>query len=447
MSAITTRSGDNFDYSTAALLLDVNGELIQRTTLTADSADFISVTATDLATGFLNSSAAQYNGSSFTVTVQNTSSSFTITQSIGFTEGTITPGTGYSTASGLSTTGGTGTGMLVDIVDTAGAITSVTIVDVGSGYVATDSITVVQGGGSGGSFILNATGISMTPTTTYVIAPLGSATFTFIKDTDTTFKLMVKDSGTLYAPVGPVTANAVMVFDGTTGNLVSETGVLIDGSDNITGVTSMTLDSVILAGSTSGFITLDAPAVVTDYAITFPAAVGTNGQVLTTDASGNTTWETPSTGLNSSFSAYGPNAVGSISATNNTYTVVLIDTTTVIDGGNFSLTSGVLTITNAGDYLVSYTVQFQTLDQSGGKDSSMAGHLALNGTGNTILGSITECYINEFNGDLIRPSVSKTMIITFAASDTVALEATRTTGTTTATTSVDKCTLTLRRLS
>jgi hypothetical protein len=53
----------------------------------------------------------------------------------------------------LSTTGGSGTGITVNIVDDgAGGIASVTISSSGSGYAIGNTITVVQSGGAGGTF-------------------------------------------------------------------------------------------------------------------------------------------------------------------------------------------------------------------------------------------------------------------------------------------------------
>ena len=71
----------------------------------------------------------------------------------------------------------------------------------------------------------------------------------------------------------------------------------------------VSINTVIINGTTSGKLTLDVPATVTDYAITFPPAVGLNNQVLATDASGNLSWVPPN-------SATG-DVVGPASATDN----------------------------------------------------------------------------------------------------------------------------------
>jgi len=69
------------------------------------------------------------------------------------TTNNIVAGTGYSTANGLATTGGSGTGLTVNITDDGlGGIATVTIANQGAGYTASNTITVVQSGASGGTF-------------------------------------------------------------------------------------------------------------------------------------------------------------------------------------------------------------------------------------------------------------------------------------------------------
>lgn len=53
------------------------------------------------------------------------------------------------------------------------------------------------------------------------------------------------------------------------------------------------LRSVLLRGSTSGRITLKAPAIVTDYTLTTPGNSGSAGEMLKTDGSGVTSWAKP----------------------------------------------------------------------------------------------------------------------------------------------------------
>ncbi|MCH1540965.1 MAG: DUF4129 domain-containing protein [Candidatus Poseidonia sp.] len=65
----------------------------------------------------------------------------------GFNAGSLVGGTGYVTANGVEATG-SGADLLVDIVATAGAVTSVTVNDGGRGFTAGDVVTIA-GGNSG----------------------------------------------------------------------------------------------------------------------------------------------------------------------------------------------------------------------------------------------------------------------------------------------------------
>jgi hypothetical protein len=57
------------------------------------------------------------------------------------------PGTGYSTGTAVVTTGGSGSGLLLNITAVGGIVTAITIDTAGSGYVVGDIVTVSGGGG------------------------------------------------------------------------------------------------------------------------------------------------------------------------------------------------------------------------------------------------------------------------------------------------------------
>ncbi len=58
----------------------------------------------------------------------------------------VTPGTGYSNASSVPTTGGTGSGLSVNVMaDNSGVVTGLTLASRGNAYTAGDLITVVSG--------------------------------------------------------------------------------------------------------------------------------------------------------------------------------------------------------------------------------------------------------------------------------------------------------------
>ena len=57
-------------------------------------------------------------------------------------------GSGYSNGSAVATTGGSGTGLLLNTTTSGGAVTAVTVADAGSGYKLEEEITITGGGGN-----------------------------------------------------------------------------------------------------------------------------------------------------------------------------------------------------------------------------------------------------------------------------------------------------------
>jgi hypothetical protein len=112
---------------------------------------------------------------------------------------------------------------------------------------------------------------------------------------------------------GSATDNAVVRFDGTTGALIQDSSVVIDDSNNITGVVDLTMSGNLVAtgdvtadevlvktalkleetGAGTDTITLQAPASITaSYSLTLPADDGAANQVLATDGAGILSWAT-----------------------------------------------------------------------------------------------------------------------------------------------------------
>ena len=89
----------------------------------------------------------------------------------------------------------------------------------------------------------------------------------------------------------------ITALTGLTGNLtMSGTGTLTTGTGAVAlnGNTTLAAGKTLaLSGATSGTATLQAPATVTTYALTLPAAAGSDNQVLTTDATGVLSWTSP----------------------------------------------------------------------------------------------------------------------------------------------------------
>jgi hypothetical protein len=71
----------------------------------------------------------------------------------------LNAGYGYNSATGVSLPGGTGTGLVVDIVaDVAGGARSVSITNAGTGYTSASNVAVT--GGSGSGLTLNTTAVA-----------------------------------------------------------------------------------------------------------------------------------------------------------------------------------------------------------------------------------------------------------------------------------------------
>ena len=87
--------------------------------------------------------------------------------------------------------------------------------------------------------------------------------------------------------VGPASSmdNAVARFDGITGKLLQNSSVSLTDAADFTGVKTLGF-----SGSSSGVLTIQPAAAVTDYAIKFPSAQGNSGQVMINDGSGNMVW-------------------------------------------------------------------------------------------------------------------------------------------------------------
>jgi hypothetical protein len=135
---------------------------------------------------------------------------------------------------------------------------------------------------------------------------------------------------------------------------------------------------ITLNGSTSGQVTIDAPAVAGTTTITLPAQTGiipvpssegTSGQVLTSAGTGSApTWETPSAGSTIDyFDCY------DTSTTNvNSGAVVPFSVTRQnSDGAIFALSSGVVTISETGVYLFQFQITTQ-ITSGTGRSSSYA---------------------------------------------------------------------------
>ena len=99
---------------------------------------------------------------------------------------------------------------------------------------------------------------------------------------------------------------------------------------------AFTATSVVLSSDNANSITLDAPSgLAASYTLLLPPNDGTNGQVLTTDGSGVTTWTTNGAGTVTSVTG-----AGTVNGLTLTGTVTATGSLTL--GGDFALTADTL---------------------------------------------------------------------------------------------------------
>ncbi len=139
------------------------------------------------------------------------------------------------------------------------------------------------------------TGGTITSTGTLALSDVGTAG-TYVKVTTDAKGRISSGQATLLESDIPTLSAAGKVSGSsiTSGTIAGSTSINTSGSLTAAsaGVTSVTTQSVaVFEATNSKKVTLRSPgALATDYTLTFPAAVGGNGQVLSTDASGNLSW-------------------------------------------------------------------------------------------------------------------------------------------------------------
>ncbi|MAH43564.1 hypothetical protein CL614_07665 [archaeon] len=179
----------------------------------------------------------------------------------------VAGGSSYTDATGLATTGGTGSGATVDIDATGGEVLTVTVNNAGTGYSEGDILTITQGGSSGGQFrvestdgaaTLGASGTDFTASTAWnggtdittatasgvtSVLPLGGsgATFTITTNTNGT---KVKIITIANAGSGYNSGDVITVVDpGSTNNTIKLVLETISGSGGVLVVNEEDFDS------------------------------------------------------------------------------------------------------------------------------------------------------------------------------------------------------------
>ncbi len=210
-----TTLSEGTGYTTSAGVATTGGS---GTGLTVD------ITATSI--GVVTATSILKAGTGYSDTIQATTSLTGVATTLN--NGTLVGGTGYTSQINVATTGGTGTGLLVNTTDNGlGVITSVSIAYGGSGYTANDLITITGGGGNAQiqiQTITNYTGTGLTVSLTTAGGQIQTAT--------------VINGGTGY-----VTGDRVSVAGGG-----AQTAIL-----DITNATNGSIQSISIANSGSGY--------------------------------------------------------------------------------------------------------------------------------------------------------------------------------------------------
>ena len=273
-TSVTNGGGGGFTAGTAVATTGGTGS-----SLTVD---------TTVVGGVITAAAVNAGGSGYlaneTVTITNANAGKVLT----FNLATLSGGTGYTTATGVSATGGTGSSLTVDITaNPSGVITNVVINDGGTGYAADETVTILNANASGIKTVGNfgATDAARTPGT----YTLGTSDYgTEASGANATFTVVIGTGGTV---------DSVTVTDDGSGFIVNETVTVADAQ---------------LGGGGAAALTFDVTAIHGNGATVNTSTVATNATLQLTDV---TTMEVGSTvtgatsGTTGVITALGTNAI------------------------------------------------------------------------------------------------------------------------------------------
>jgi len=237
--------------------------------------------------GNITAAAVNAGGSDYLITDTVTITNANAGKVLGLNLASLVGGTGYSTATGVSATGGDGSSLTVDITASAGgAITNVTINNAGTGYAVGNTVTIANANASG-------------------IKTIGNISAADAARTAGTYTLGTTDYAT---QASGANATFTVVIDGTGAATISVTD---DGSGFIADETVTVLDAQ-LGGGGGAPLTFDVTAIHGNGATVDIATVATNATLTLTDI---TTMEVGATvtgatsGTTGVITALGTNAI------------------------------------------------------------------------------------------------------------------------------------------
>jgi hypothetical protein len=194
-------------------------------------------------------------------------------------------------------------------------------------------------------------------------------------------------------PVGPVilvgitgsgqalgSTGITATFGATSGHTVQDVWTITQGSSSVGEIDSHIFkgDSLVLKDGSGYTFTLSAPTLSGDIGLVFPNSQGTNGQVLTTNGSGGTSWTTPAGG--------GGTIGGSIA---NNQIAVGSSANTINGFSYFTYNNG-----SGGIFTVGDSMGMQYMKAAGGGNN----HLEFGSPGNDSAGVLT---LDQFSSSMI----------------------------------------------
>lgn len=180
---------------------------------------------------------------------------------------------------------------------------------------------------------------------------------------------------------GSSTSTAIARYNGTSGTSIQNSGVTIDGSNNIAGAGTASVSGLTLRGATSGTIALQAASTTTSQTLTLPSASASANQFLRNDGTGLLSWSSPAGGGNVTGPASSTNTA--VARYNGTSGTALQDSGVTIDGSNNVSASG-FTMRGATSGTVALQAGATTASQTLTLPTSAAGagqYLTNDGTG------------------------------------------------------------------